>query len=923
MRSHLKPLLLALGVVLLLALAGPALAAAETFTVNTVEDTETLPNECGPSGTEPCLTLRRALAEARDNGNGTKDTITFAAELAGQTIEVEEGSSLPELNGLETIKGDIVTPGIPAIGLVAKEAGVGIGLTVREGTGNRIEGLAIGAFEYGIEVTGEDGSPAKETAICGDYIGTDLSGAVSDPNAIGIRIFGNAGPGERPEATRIGGTGCAENVISGNGVDGIYDSGLETTIADSRIGLGAEPGGARLGNGTVGNAESAGVLESAVSSGAVIGGVGGLNEIDNNLGPGVLVESGDSEVTISRNSFFENEGKGIEIQGGAPPVPVISSAVEAGPGEVTISGTVEPTTPGESVVVEFFGSDDCSNVGEGRTVLGSETVPAVGDGPSAFSMTLAALPATEKGYTATATREAAATSEFSACATLLAPRTFVVNSTADTATKAGCEAGDATCTLRGAIEAADATSTPDTIDFAAGAEGTIKLGTELPRIGEPVTIDGTSAPGYAGRPLVLIDGSEAETEGEGGEVEGLVVEEDGGGTVIQGVALGGFSYAVWLNGVVGSRICSSWVGVELDGHTPLPNRYGIESGEDAVGNEIGAGCATGNTVVGNSIDGIIDFGSETEIGANVIGIGPDGTPMGNGGPGGEGAKPAGILVAENADESTIGGTGALGGEPAPNTIAYSGGPGVLVEKGTSRAVIRGNKIFGNEGKGIEVGEPAPAVPTIEAVATVPGGIAVKGAVTSGEEEPIELDVYAGAMCEPLTAGQGESFLGSGEIAESKPGANAFVGDVAAPASDDQTFITVTATAGLGHRTSEFSECFKYVPPEPEPEHHEETNPPAQSSATNPPPTPTLNTSPAFTPTNGEKVVVKPEEGKVLIKLPGTKKYVRLEELKEIPVGAIIDATKGRVTLTSIGPDGKEQTAEFFGGVFKVKQAEGS
>ena len=60
--------------------------------------------------------------------------------------------------------------------------------------------------------------------------------------------------------------------------------------------------------------------------------------------------------------------------------------------------------------------------------------------------------------------------------------------------------------------------------------------------------------------------------------------------------------------------------------------------------------------------------------------------------------PAGILVDQEADEPTIGGTGALGGEPAPNTIAYSDGPGVLVEKGSSRAVIRGNKIFGNEGK---------------------------------------------------------------------------------------------------------------------------------------------------------------------------------------------------------------------------------
>jgi hypothetical protein len=93
-------------------------------------------------------------------------------------------------------------------------------------------------------------------------------------------------------------------------------------------------------------------------------------------------------------------------------------------------------------------------------------------------------------------------------------------------------------------------------------------------------------------------------------------------------------------------------------------------------------------------------------------------------------------------------------------------------------------------------------------------------------------------------------------------------------------------------------------------------PPAQQQSTPPP-------AEGPEPTNGEKVVVQPEEGKVLIKLPGSKKFVPLKELKEIPVGAVIDATKGKVKLTSIDPDGTEQTADFFGGVFKVKQREGA
>lgn len=107
------------------------------------------------------------------------------------------------------------------------------------------------------------------------------------------------------------------------------------------------------------------------------------------------------------------------------------------------------------------------------------------------------------------------------------------------------------------------------------------------------------------------------------------------------------------------------------------------------------------------------------------------------------------------------------------------------------------------------------------------------------------------------------------------------------------------------------------PPPPEEEKKPEGTPPSKPPA----PPSVAKTEPE--PSNGEKVVVAPEDGKVLIKLPGTNKYVKLEELKEIPIGAVIDATKGKVQLTSIDPDGTEQTATFFGGVFMVKQKEGS
>jgi hypothetical protein len=66
----------------------------------------------------------------------------------------------------------------------------------------------------------------------------------------------------------------------------------------------------------------------------------------------------------------------------------------------------------------------------------------------------------------------------------------------------------------------------------------------------------------------------------------------------------------------------------------------------------------------------------------------------------------------------------------------------------------------------------------------------------------------------------------------------------------------------------------------------------------------------------------PASGVVLIKLPGSKKFVRLDKLESIPVGAIIDATRGKVTLTSVDAQGTAQSADFYGGSFKVLQKPG-
>ncbi len=61
-------------------------------------------------------------------------------------------------------------------------------------------------------------------------------------------------------------------------------------------------------------------------------------------------------------------------------------------------------------------------------------------------------------------------------------------------------------------------------------------------------------------------------------------------------------------------------------------------------------------------------------------------------------------------------------------------------------------------------------------------------------------------------------------------------------------------------------------------------------------------------------------GVVLIKLPGSNTFVPLAHESQIPVGAIVDTTKGRVrVVTALPKTTKTQSADFFQGVFQVAQ----
>jgi hypothetical protein len=72
------------------------------------------------------------------------------------------------------------------------------------------------------------------------------------------------------------------------------------------------------------------------------------------------------------------------------------------------------------------------------------------------------------------------------------------------------------------------------------------------------------------------------------------------------------------------------------------------------------------------------------------------------------------------------------------------------------------------------------------------------------------------------------------------------------------------------------------------------------------------------PTQGASMVVSPGQGTVLVRQPGTNRFIELEAGAQIPVGSEIDASKGRVTLVTAVAGGL-QDGTFWGGRFTVRQ----
>jgi hypothetical protein len=252
----------------------------------------------------------------------------------------------------------------------------------------------------------------------------------------------------------------------------------------------------------------------------------------------------------------------------------------------------------------------------------------------------------------------------------LALSTFLVTNTND--------AGPGS--LRQAILNANAQTGLNRIAFDIGSGGMqiIQPASALPAITNPVIVDGTTEPGYAGEPLITLSGAQA-----GSGSNGITIEA--GNSTVEGLVIDYFSGSgIVLDSNGGNVLRGNYIGTDASGTLAAGNGTGITVAGSS-GNQIGGTMAhSRNLISGNLGNGIVLYGIGTQdniVQGNLIGTDCTGTAaLGNGG--------CGVSISSGAAANTVGGTSAA----ARNIIAANSGDGITFWGNATQNLVQGNFI---------------------------------------------------------------------------------------------------------------------------------------------------------------------------------------------------------------------------------------
>jgi uncharacterized repeat protein (TIGR01451 family) len=275
------------------------------------------------------------------------------------------------------------------------------------GAGNVISGNLVG-------ILSQQAAPkATKDLVEGNFIGTDVTGTQSAYQTNGVELANDSGD-------TIGGTtAAAGNLISGNTFHDI-SVGLGSQVSTDTVIQGNDFGTDVTGTSVLSNSfwASGGAAVELIGSGNTIGGAaaGAANIIADNGYNAVEVAQGTGNL-ISHNAIFGNTPGGIKLDSGANPgitAPVLATATVNPDDSVTVQGTLQNETPGDTITIELFASATNYVVGQeqGQSFVTSTTAPADSSGSASFSATVT-LPAGEPYLTATATGSSNSTSAFS------------------------------------------------------------------------------------------------------------------------------------------------------------------------------------------------------------------------------------------------------------------------------------------------------------------------------------------------------------------------------------------------------------------------------------------------------------------------------------------------------------------------------
>ncbi len=333
--------------------------------------------------------------------------------------------------------------------------------------------------------------------------------------------------------------------------------------------------------------------------------------------------------------------------------------------------------------------------------------------------------------------------------------------TASLATFVVTHAGDSGAgSLRQAILDANGSPGADSIVFNIPGAGvhTIQPLTSLPSVTDPLTLDGSTQPGFAGSPLIELDGSLAGAGADGlwivagmTTVRALAINRFGAGGVGQRRPRSG----IRISGPGGNLVVGNVVGLDPGASLLLPNTGSGVLIEDSGGNTVGGNTFDTRNVISGNLGAGIEIRGSTSTGnlirGNLIGTAMDGVSgAGNGGPGvllenapgntvaglstlrniisanGEegirinGPFATGNLIQDNFIGTDITGTAPLGNQgdgvriaasgntvggttsSLRNTIAFNRGSGIAVLEGTGNALVR-NSVVSNNSLGIDLG----------------------------------------------------------------------------------------------------------------------------------------------------------------------------------------------------------------------------